>query len=140
MGFTNHLENNVLDHVFGGGDYSRPATLEIGLSTTPIDDDGTGITEPDGADGYARVTVDNDTDTWEDAETAPAGEHAGKGCKTNKIVINFPEAAGDWDEVTHMFISDGTNVLAYGTLDTPRTVENGQVASFAAGAFIITLD
>lgn len=54
--FADHLENKLLDHVFGGGDYARPATLYIGLSTTTIADGGTNITEPSG-NGYARVAV-----------------------------------------------------------------------------------
>ena len=48
--FTDALERATLDHIFGGPDYTRPATLYIGLSTTPINDDGSGITEPDKLD------------------------------------------------------------------------------------------
>ena len=140
MSFTNHLEIGLLDHVFGGGDYVRPAVLHVGLSTTAINEDGTGITEPAAADGYARVAVDNNTITWEDAATATEGVHAGKGLKTNKITIEFPEATADWATVTHMFLTDGTNVLAYTALETPRTVEAGQAAKFGASSLVITLD
>lgn len=140
MSFTNYLENKVLDHVFGGGDFTRPATIQIGLSTTEIEEDGTGITEPQAADGYARVSLDNDGDTWENAETSEAGEWEGHGTKVNKIEIVFPEATGGWGEVTHFFVADGTNILGYGELEVPRTVLEGQEVRFEEQALQVTLD
>ena len=41
--YADFLENKILDHVFGGPDYTRPATLYIGLSTTTISDAGGNI-------------------------------------------------------------------------------------------------
>ena len=140
MSFTNYLENNILDHIFGGGNYARPITVQVGLSTTAINEDGTGITEPQAADGYERATVDNNTTTWEDAVTAEAGEWAGQGTKLNKIDIVFPEATGGWGEVTHFFIADGSNILGYGALEVPRTVVEGHEVKFEVHALQVTMD
>jgi hypothetical protein len=56
--FSNYLENELLDHVFGAAAYSAPATLYVGLSTADPTDDDSGLAEPSG-NGYARVAVTN---------------------------------------------------------------------------------
>lgn len=131
--FTDHLENKLLDHVFGGGDYARPATLYIGLSTTTIADDGTNITEPSG-NGYARVAVTNNATNW------PA---ASAGAKSNGTPITFPAATGSWGTITDFFISDadtGGNILAFGALAAAQAVASGETINFAVGALDISLD
>lgn len=135
MSFTNYMEKKVLDHVFGGVDYTRPLTIEIGLSTTEINEDGTNITEPDVEDGYSQVQIDNDSDAWEDAETISE-----VGVKKNKIDIEFPEATGDWGLITHFFISDGTNIIGFGELTNGKEIGSGDIAKFRAGELQIKLD
>lgn len=136
MSFSNYLEQKLLDHVFGGAPYSQPTTISIGLSTTSIGDDGVGITEPPLGYGYARVQVDNDSETWETATTAD-----GKGHKTTKIDIEFAEAIdGGWGTITHFFIIAGSDVLGSGVLTTPKTINEGDVVRFKSGELIITLD
>ena len=135
MSFTNYLENSVLNHIFGGGDYSRSSTLQIGLSTTSITEDGTNITEPSGG-SYAKVQINNDANAWENAIT----DAGSKGKKTNKIEIEFPEATDNWGEIIQFFITDGTNVLGYGSLLPPRSILTGDTARFKAGELVITLD
>jgi hypothetical protein len=131
--FADHLENKLLDHVFGGGDYARPATLYIGLSTTTIADGGTNITEPSG-NGYARVAVTNNATNW------PA---ASAGVKSNGTPITFPAATGSWGTITDFFISDadtGGNILAFGALAAAQAVASGETINFAVGALDISLD
>lgn len=131
--FADHLENKLLDHVFGGGDYARPATLYIGLSTTTIADGGTNITEPSG-NGYARVVVTNNATNW------PA---ASAGAKSNGTPITFPAATGSWGTITDFFISDadtGGNILAFGALAAAQAVASGETINFAVGALDISLD
>ena len=131
--FADYLENELLDHVFGGADYVRPATLYVGLSTTTITDAGGNITEPVGGN-YARVAVTNN------ATNFPA---AASGAKANGTAISFPEATGAWGTITDFFISDaspGGNILCYGALDASKTVSSGETISFAVGALDITLD
>lgn len=134
MSFSDFLENELLDQVFGGQAYSAPANVFVGLSTTAPADDGSNITEPPGANGYARVQVTNDLVNW----PAAAG-----GAKANGTVIQFATATGALGTVTHFFIADaltGGNILGAGALTTPKTIDNGDTASFAAGDLQITLD
>lgn len=131
--FTDYLENELLDHVFGGGDYSRPATLYIALSTTTISDDGTGMTEPSGG-SYARAAVTNNATNW------PA---ASGGAKANGTAITFAQASASWGTIIDFAIMDavsGGNMLGYGTLTTSKTIDSGDTPSFAIGELDITLD
>lgn len=134
MSFSDFLENELLDQVWGGQAYAAPANLFVGLSTTAPADDGTNITEPPGGNGYARVSVPNDLTNW------PA---AVGGTKQNGTVIQFPTASGAWGTVTHFSIYDaasGGNILGSGSLTTPKTIDSGDTASFAVGDLTVTLD
>jgi hypothetical protein len=134
---TSYLENALLDHVFGGGDYSRPASLFVGLSTTAIDQTGGNLTEPDATAAYARVEVANDATTF-----PAATQVADKGTKQNAIVIQFPTATGPWGTVTHYFISDeatGGNMISFGELQVHKAVTSGDTVQFAVGNLTITL-
>lgn len=132
MSFSDYLENKVLDHVLGGGDYSRPGTVYIGLSTTAITD-STAATEPSGG-SYARVAVVNDSTNF------PAAESGGK---ANGTPITFPAATASWGTIVGFFIADaasGGDVLAHGVLSASQAVASGETINFAVGALTITLD
>lgn len=134
MSFADFLENELLDHVWGGAAYSAPATIYVGLSTTAPNDDGTNITEPSGGAGYTRVAVTNNLTNW------PA---AVGGAKANGVAIDFNQATGSWGTVSHFFCADaasGGNILGSGVLSTSKTIDTGDSASFAIGDFDITLD
>lgn len=132
--FTDYLENKLLDHVFGGGDYSRATTLYIGLSTTAITDAGGNVTEPTGG-GYSRVEVTNN------ATNFPA---ASGGEKSNGTAIEFPIPSDNWGTVTHFFISESSSgtssIIGYGTLAIPKTINSGDLVSFAVGSLEIMID
>ena len=130
--FTDFLELEILDHVFGNAAYSAPATTYIGLSTTTITDAGGNITEPSGG-SYARAAVTNNSTNW------PA---ASAGSKANGTTISFATATGSWGTILDFFLADassGGNILAYGTLTTSKSVTSDDVAQFVAGALTITL-
>jgi hypothetical protein len=132
-GFTNTLENSILNHIFGGSDYARPANLFIGLSTGTIQDDGSGLVEPAG-NNYSRVSVTNN------ATNFPA---ASAGSKTNGTDIVFPTPSGSWGTVVDFFISDsssGGTMLCYGTLTTPKAISNGDIVKFPTSSLTITLN
>ncbi len=145
MGFTDYLELKVLDHLFGGEAYEQPAIVWVALSTTEIEDDGTGITEPAAEDGYARVEIGNTPtdDEWEDAELAMGPDEYEIARKRNSEVLEFPEATGDWGEITHFALFDsavGGNMLAYGELYQSVPVLEEQQRSFSEQDLVITLD
>jgi len=132
---SNYLENEILDHVLGGGDYTRPATVYVGLWTSALDDTSDGDTAGEVSGGsYARVSVTNNSTNW------PA---AANGAKSNGTAITFPQATGDWGTVTYFAILDAAtsgNVLYWGQLTSSKTIENGDTASFAIGDLDITED
>jgi hypothetical protein len=135
MPFNDYLRNSVLNNVFGATAFAPSATLYLGLSTTVIADDGTGVTEPVGG-GYARQTVTNDKTSW---STATGADNR----IDNLVELVFPEATGAWGTVTHFFISDaatGGNILVSGALTATKTIDVGDVARFSPGNISIAID
>lgn len=129
--FSDFLENELLDHVFGNAAYSAPATLYIALYTDAPTDAGGGTEVTGGS--YARKDVTNN------ATNFPA---ASGGTKSNDTVITFVQATADWGNIVAFGIFDassGGNLLAWGDLTDPKNVDNGDTASFAVGAIDITL-
>ena len=128
--FANYLETKILDHIVGKTSYTMP-TVYVGLSTADPTDGASGLAEPSSG-SYARVaTAGGD---W---------NAAASGAIDNANEITFPEATGSWGTITHLALFDaasGGNMIAHGALASSTAVENGDIASFAAGALDITLD
>lgn len=96
--YTDYLANKILDHVFGGGDFSRPTVLYISALKA-------GDVEVTGG-GYARVTVTNGLANFP-ASTGRA--------KANANTIPFAQATADWGFIEAIGIHDaltGGNMLA----------------------------
>ena len=126
MSFTNFLETEVLDHVFGGIAYTAPVTLYTGLYTAAPSDTGGG-TELSG-NGYARQATAF-TVTGNTASNTSAEEWA--------------TATGSWGTITHVGVFDastGGNLMAYGALTASKTIATGDVFRIPAGDLDITLD
>lgn len=131
-GKSDYLENKVLDHVFGGGDYARPATVYVALFTSAPSDAGGGTEASGGA--YARAAVTNNSTNW------PAAAGA---VKSNGTAITFAQATAPWGNVTHFGVFDalsGGNLLYWGALNTPRSVATGDTPSYAVGQIQFTED
>lgn len=130
--FSDFLELEILDHVFGNAAYSAPATLHVALYTAAPSDTGGG-TEVSG-NAYARVAVTNN------ATNFPA---ASAGSKANGTAITFPQATpSGWGVVVAFGILDaasGGNLLSWGDLTASKTVDPLDTVSFAIGALTITL-
>ena len=128
--FSDHWENEILDHLFGKGTYTPP-TIYVGLSTADPGDDGTGLAEPSG-NGYARV-----------ATAAGDWNTASGGALDNASALEFPTATGNWGTVTHFALFDAAtdgNLLAHGTLSQSKVIASGDVGRFAAGDLDVSLD
>ena len=128
--FSDHWEDEILDHLFGKGSYTPP-TIYVGLSTADPGDDAAGLAEPSG-NGYARVqTAGTDWNT------------ASGGALDNANAIEFAEATGSWGTVTHFALFDALtagNLLAHGTLNQSKVIGDGDTARFAAGDLDVSLD
>jgi len=126
MSFSNHLETEILDHVFGGNAYTAPATLYLALFTTDNTDTGGGTEVSGGA--YARQSV---------AFTV-SGNTA-----SNTADVEFPTATANYGTVVAVAVMDastGGNQLAYAGLSSDKTIETGDVFRVPAGDLDITLD
>ena len=128
--FSDHWENEILDHLFGKGAYTPP-TIHVGLSTDDPGDDGAGLSEPSG-NGYARV-----------ATAAADWNVASGGALDNANAIEFAEATGNWGTMTHFALFDaasGGNLLAHGSLNQSKTIASGDTARVVAGDLDVSLN
>jgi hypothetical protein len=126
MSFSNFLETEILDHVFGGNAYTAPGTLYVGLYTSNPDEDNSG-TEVSGG-SYARVsgtfTVTDNT-------------------ASNDAAIEFTTATDLWGTVTHIGVLDassGGNLLCYAALTTSKAITIGDVFRIPTGDLDISLN
>jgi len=114
-------EVGLLNHLFDKAALTAP-TISVGLSTADPGETGAGIAEPV-AMNYARVA------------TAAADWHAATGTPTtidNHNPIVFPTASGAWGHITHAFLHDGTDLIAYGAMTVAKDVGNNDILTFAA--------
>ena len=126
MSFSNYLETEILDHVFGGNAYTAPSTLYLALFTTDNTDSGGGTEVSGGA--YARQSV---------AFTV-SGNTA-----SNSADVEFPTATANYGTVVAVAVMDastGGNQLAYAGLSSDKTIETGDVFRVPSGDLDITLD
>ena len=127
-GFSDYLEDKVLDHVFGGVAYTAPTTLYVALYTVIPSDTGGGTEVTGGS--YARQTA-----TFTVSGTSPT-------TATNAAAIEYPTATADYGTVVAVGVMDaltGGNLLAYAGLDVNKVVSDGDVFRFDAGDLDITL-
>lgn len=127
--FSNYLEEQLLNHIFGVTTFSKP-TLYLALFTSATDD-AAGGTEVSG-NAYVRLPI-----TFA-AAANPAGTIA------NDILATFPLATpSGWGTITDFAIYDALTVgnrLVYGPLSASKAVGAGDRIEFAIGALVITLD
>lgn len=127
---SNYLENELIDHVLRNAAYSTPGTdVWVALYTNSQGESDSG-TEASGG-SYARVNATS----W----TAPSN-----GATDNSAAITFPQATANWGTINSVGIKDscsgtGTdNLLLYGDLDSPKTVNNNDTFQFAIGDLDVT--
>ena len=117
---TKYFLNLVAGNVFRSKETPAiPTEYYIGLSKTAPNETGGNVTEPETAAGYARVELNS------------LGEPV-DGLVTNQQAINFNESTNGWGTVTHFVVYDSNevgagNLLMYGALTTPRTVETATI-------------
>lgn len=128
MSFSNYLETELLDHVFGGAAYTAPATLYLALFTSNPDEDASGTEVSTSGTAYARQTV---TFTTVGNTTS------------NTAAVEFPTATASFGTVSHVGVMDaetGGNLLAYAALSSSKDIATGDVFRVPAGDLDISLD
>ena len=127
-GFSDYLEDKVLDHVFGGNAYTAPGTLYVALYTVAPTDTGGG-TEVSGG-SYARQSG-----AFTVSGTNPTQA-------SNSSAIEYPTATGNYGTVVAVGIFDASssgNLLAYANLTASKVVSTGDVFRFNTGDLDVTL-
>jgi len=126
MSFSNFLETEILDHVFGGAAYTAPTTLYLALFTATPGETGGG-TEVSG-NGYVRKAV---------AFTTSGNT------TSNTSAVEYPTATGSFGTVTSVGVFDAStsgNLMAFAALSSSKTIETGDVFRVPAADLDITLD
>jgi len=127
-GFSDYLEDKVLEHVFGGNAYSAPSTLYVALYTVAPTDTGGGTEVSGGA--YARQSG-----AFTVSGTNPT-------TASNTGAVEYPTATADYGTVVAVGIFDALssgNLLAYANLTTSKVVSTGDVFRFNTGDLDVTL-
>ena len=128
MSFSNFLETEILDHVFGAAAYTAPGTMYLALFTSNPDEDASGTEVSTSGTAYARQTV---------AFTV-SGNTA-----SNTGAVEYPTATATFGTVTHVGVMDAStsgNLMAYAALTSSKTIATGDVFRVPAGDLDITLD
>lgn len=106
--------NKLLGLRLGNRSADTVDTWYVGLSTTSISEDGSGISEPSGDNGYRRVSITNNSSNF----TAPENLTV-----KNANPIVFDEVTADCGTVTDIFLSSsptGGKAAYYGKFTIPR--------------------
>ena len=128
---SDYLEQQIIDHLFRTGTFSKPSAIYIALFTAAPSDAGGG-TEVSGG-SYARVAVTQADANWNAPGTS--------GLTDNVSDITFPTATASWGTVTHMGVFDAVsagNLLLWGALTASKAVGNGDTFKFSAGDLDVT--
>jgi len=130
-GFSDYLEQALINHILRATAYSNPSSIYVALFTgDPGDANDTSKELTDS--GYARQNVTGHFN-------AP---HATGGYTSNDAVITFPAIVDAQVVISDIGIYDALtigNLLFSQPLNSPKTLEVNDVLSFGIGALTITL-
>ena len=135
-GFTNYLEDKVMNHLFGSVSYTRPTTYYAGLLTAAPTDSAAG-TEVSGG-SYARQAIGWTVTGTGTAQAASSG------------ALTWPAATTDWGTATHCGVYDALtsgNLVAFETLTqsdfstaNPKVINSGDIFKIDTGNLKVQLD
>lgn len=131
-GFSNYLEDGLVNATLRGGTYTGGAVYVALFKTDPTDaNTGAELTDPSYVRQRAHATVVSD------GFTAPAN-----GVSSNTRTLTFPAITGVQVTLTHWGIFDaltGGNLLYHAPLQVAKTLDPSDVLSFPIGSLIVTL-
>ena len=134
-GISAFASHRILDFVLGRNSFIVPANYLIALSTTPLGENGTNLTEPTDP-VYTRILLPNDLTSF----SSPIG-------RIVDIIREYLHAPSsqDWGSVTHFCLVDSGaigagNVWFYGELQEPIWVEIESSPWLRAGDNSLMLD
>lgn len=132
---SDYLENKVLDHVLTTTSFNPPTERYLALFTNTggqtaanLETGNTGDEINTGGTGYDRKTV--------------TFAQANQGTSATNATVTFDAAQANWGTVTHVAVMDnqsGGEVLFYGAVTTPKTIETGDTFQVSSGNLTISL-
>lgn len=136
MALGTDFANSLCDHVFGGPDFTRPASLYVALYSDDPGEGGDADTNEISGTGYARVELTNDGTTFPEAVD---------GQKSVAVDVDFGQVgSGGWTTATHYAIvtssSGSGDILIRGALPNSQDFVEGNLVRFPAGSLTITFD
>jgi hypothetical protein len=121
--FSKTVQAAIANWVRGTAMPSAPSTLYLALSTTPVADDGTQLTEPSG--GYSRQAV---------TLGAPVHTEGAGTVVSNTNALVFGPATATWGSVIYAAVLDQAgNVILKGPIPAPRSCAVGDTISLGIG-------
>jgi len=155
---SNHLENELLDHVLGGGGaraYTAPSTVYVALfadsspaAVSAALESGTNDTSSSSNWGYYEITTVGTAYGRQSVTFGNAGAVTDGTISTDQSVsfnvatADYDTAGGTGNVVTHIAIMDAAtagNVLFYGALTTSKTVSSGDQFTVSQGNLSVSL-
>jgi hypothetical protein len=130
---SNYLENKVLDHVLTATGYTAPSTRYLALFNN---------TSGSAAANLEAGTLSDEVSGGSYARQAVTFSAASGGASATSATVTFPAASGNWGSVTHVAVMDAStsgNVLFYGAVTTPKTIESGDTFQVSGGNLTISL-
>lgn len=140
---TDYAENKIVDATLRGQALGAPATWYYALYTT-CPTDSTAGTEVTGG-SYARVAVTAGLTQFAGTQAAASttASTGTSGTTSNNAVVTFATPTAGWGTVNCWGLVDALtagNIWIYSALTIPKTINNGDLPSFAAGATTIQID
>lgn len=131
MNLSEYTENLIAEWVRGNDFPASPTTLYLALSNVDPLDDGSGILEPNLADGYARQVITFD---------APVTVLGDSTRIVSNNVVTFGPATVNWPPVAFGAIYDeNDNLLFQGPLTNQRVVPMDDTIEIEAGSIQLEL-
>lgn len=122
-GHSTHVQISLSSWFRGVTMPAAPTSLEIALSTSAINDDGSSISEPEALDGYSRQSI---------TLTPPVHtENDGTRLANSNAIIFGPVVNNSWGTIAHAAVFDQAgNMLFKGQLAAQRSAPVGDTLSF----------
>lgn len=129
MSLSNSVENKLLDHLFGGTQFTVTSPTTLALVKVAVTDSDT-----------ASTITKCDYGAYADLSLASSSMGAASGgSKANSTLLAFPQATSGSNSAVGFAVIQGTDVIFYGTVPT-TTISTGITPEFAVGSLVATAD